>query len=81
MISKDSRISLAIPKDTRISLVIPNDAHISLVIPKDTRISKVHYPIDEANRYPTAYTKPSTTVTPHNDQTNSLVIGLVSQTI
>ncbi|KAA0040393.1 ty3-gypsy retrotransposon protein [Cucumis melo var. makuwa] len=38
-----------------ISLVIPKDAHISLVIPKDAYIRKVHYPIDEANRYPSVH--------------------------
>ncbi|TYK21024.1 NBS-LRR type resistance protein [Cucumis melo var. makuwa] len=76
VISNDAHIRLMIPKNAHISLVIPNDTHISLVISKDIHISKAHYPIDEANRYPTAYTKPSTTFTPDNVQTDSSVIGL-----
>ncbi|KAA0025981.1 hypothetical protein E6C27_scaffold34G002980 [Cucumis melo var. makuwa] len=63
VIPKDAHISLVIPKDAHIGLVIPKDARISPVIPKDTPIRKVHYPIDEANRYPSVHTTPSTTVT------------------
>ncbi|KAA0043616.1 NBS-LRR type resistance protein [Cucumis melo var. makuwa] len=33
--------------------------------PAGCTIRKVHYPIDEANRYPSVHTKPSTTVIPH----------------
>ena len=76
MLPKDAHISLVLPKDAPISLVLPKDAHISLVLPKDTHISlvlskdahirKAHYPIDEANRYPSVYTKSSTTVIPQS---------------
>ncbi|KAA0032466.1 NBS-LRR type resistance protein [Cucumis melo var. makuwa] len=81
VIPKDAHISLVIPKDTHISLVIPKDARISLMIPKDTPIPKVHYPIDEANRYPSVHTKPSTTVTLRQRSYCNLVIDFVSQIV
>ncbi|KAA0051800.1 NBS-LRR type resistance protein [Cucumis melo var. makuwa] len=58
----------------------PKDTHISLMILKDTPISKVHYPIDEANRYPSVHTKPSTTVTLRRSYYN-LVIDFASQIV
>ena len=81
VLPKDAHISLVLPKDAHISLVLPKDAHISLVLPKDAHICKAHYPIDEANRYPSVHTKPSTTVTPQRHSYYSSAIGFVSQIV
>uniref|UniRef100_A0A9I9ELR3 Uncharacterized protein n=1 Tax=Cucumis melo TaxID=3656 RepID=A0A9I9ELR3_CUCME len=58
-----------------------SDAHISLVLPKDAHIRKAHYPIDEANRYPSVHTKPSTTVIPQRHSYYSFAIGFASQIV
>ncbi|TYK04603.1 hypothetical protein E5676_scaffold14012G00010 [Cucumis melo var. makuwa] len=81
VLPKDAHISQVLPKDARISLVLPEDAHISLVLPKDVPIRKAHYPIDEANRYPSVHTKPSTSVTPQRRSYYSSAIGFVSQIV
>ncbi|KAA0067077.1 NBS-LRR type resistance protein [Cucumis melo var. makuwa] len=81
VIPKDAHINLVIPKDAHISLVIPKDAHISLVIPKDTPIRKIHYPIDEANRYPSVHTELSTTVTLRQHSYYNFAIGFASQIV
>ncbi|KAA0056415.1 NBS-LRR type resistance protein [Cucumis melo var. makuwa] len=44
-------------------------------------IRKAHYPIDEANRYPSVHTKPSTSVTPQRHSYYSSAIGFVSQIV
>ncbi|KAA0025953.1 NBS-LRR type resistance protein [Cucumis melo var. makuwa] len=59
----------------------PEGCRISLVIPKDTPIRKVNYPIDEANRYLSVHTKPSTTVTLRQHSYCNLVIDFVSQIV
>ena len=81
VIPKDAHISLVLPKDTHISLVLPKDAHISLVLPKDAHIRKAHYPIDEANRYPSALTKLSTSVTSQRHSYYSPAIDFISQIV
>ena len=81
MLPKDAHISLVLPKDAHISLVFPKDAPISLVLPKDALIRKAHYPIDEANRYPSVHTKPSTTVIPHQHSYYNFAIGFVGQIV
>ena len=81
MLSKDAHISLVLPKDAHISLALPKDAHISLVLPQDAHIRRVHYPIDEANRYPSFHTKPSTTVVPQQHSYYNFAIGFASQIV
>ena len=81
VLSKNAHISLVLPKDAHISLVLSKDAHISLVLPKDAHIRKAHYPIDEANRYPSVHAKPSTSVAPQRLSYYSSAIGFVSQIV
>ena len=81
VLPKDAHISLVLPKDAHISLVLPKDAHISLVLPKDAHIRKAHYPIDEANRYPSVQTKLSTSATSQRHSYHSPTIGFVSQIV
>ncbi|KAA0045412.1 NBS-LRR type resistance protein [Cucumis melo var. makuwa] len=50
-------------------------------VPKDTPIRKVHYPIDEANRYPSIHTKPSTTVILRQHSYYKFAIGFASQIV
>ncbi|KAA0053366.1 NBS-LRR type resistance protein [Cucumis melo var. makuwa] len=45
--------------------------------PEDAHIRKAHYPIDEANRYPSVHTKPSTTVTPQRHSYYSSAIASI----